>query len=267
MTVRTRDPSDVPVRRVSVVVPMHNEADSVAPLAAELQAVARTTGLELDATFVDDGSTDGTWRALRQAAENPGIRAVRLVRRLGKSAALRAGLARATGEVIVTMDGDLQDDPADIPAFVAALDAGADMVVGWKRRRRDRPSRILMSRAFNFALRLFTGLHLHDENCGFKAFRAPVRDRLWLARGMHRYMPAMAAAAGLRVSEIEVHHRPRRFGRSKYGLGRAPLAAWDFLRLWTRTRGLRQPAARMLDSPADDVAEEVSNSRHAGGVA
>ncbi len=244
-------------RRVSVVIPVHNEAESVAPLADELAQVAAGARLDLDVIFVDDGSTDATWRLVCDATRRAGFRAVRLCRRLGKSAALRAGLARAVGDVLMTMDGDLQDDPADIPAFLAAIDAGADMVVGWKRRRRDRTSRILMSRSFNCAVRLATGLRLHDENCGYKAFRPAVRDCLWLSTGMHRYLPAMTAAAGMRVDEIEVHHRARRFGRSKYGLARVPRAAWDFLRLWCRTRGLRRPAAQHLEAPPADVADDV----------
>jgi len=206
---------------VSVVIPVYNERESVRPLSAELLTVLRTLGRRIEILFVDDGSTDGTSEILVDlAGEEPEIAVVRLRRNFGKAAALMAGFREARGDAIVTIDGDLQDDPAEIPRLLAELEGGADLVSGWKRDRQDSWSKRAASRVFNGVTARMSGLGLHDLNCGFKAYRAEVVRSLALTGDQYRYIPVLAADEGFRVSEIPVNHRPRRYGSSKYGLER-----------------------------------------------
>ncbi len=206
---------------VSVVVPVYNERESVRPLSEELLAALRGLGRPSEILFVDDGSTDGTTEVLAElAAEEPEIAVVRLRRNFGKAAALMAGFREARGDAIVTIDGDLQDDPAEIPRLLEELEAGADLVSGWKRDRRDPWSRRAASSVFNGVTTRMSGLKLHDLNCGFKAYRAEVVRSLALTGDQYRYIPVLAAAEGFTVRELAVNHRPRRYGRSKYGLER-----------------------------------------------
>jgi glycosyltransferase involved in cell wall biosynthesis len=171
--------------------------------------------------FVDDGSTDGTFAALtRLHARTANTRVVRLRRNFGKSTALAAGFAQAEGETIVTIDGDLQDDPAEIPRLLAKLEEGFDLVSGWKTRRRDPLRRRLLSRIFNAVTGRVSGLRLHDMNCGLKAYRAEVVRGLALYGELHRFIPVLAHYRGFRVAELPVNHRPRTHGRSRYGLER-----------------------------------------------
>ncbi len=206
---------------VSVVIPVFNECESVRPLSEELLQVLRGLGRTSEILFVDDGSTDGTSEILAElAAEEPEIAVVRLRRNFGKAAALMAGFREARGDAIVTIDGDLQDDPSEIPRLLDELEGGADLVSGWKRDRRDPWSRRAASSVFNGVTARMSGLRLHDLNCGFKAYRAEVVRSLALTGDQYRYIPVLASAEGFTVSEIAVNHRPRRFGRSKYGLER-----------------------------------------------
>lgn len=206
---------------VSVVIPVYNERESVRPLADELLAVLRTLGRRIEVVFVDDGSTDGTPEILADlAARYPEVIVVRLRRNFGKAAALMAGFREARGDAVVTIDGDLQDDPAEIPRLLAELEAGADLVSGWKRDRQDPFGKRAASRVFNGVTRRMSGVDLHDLNCGFKAYRAEVVESLSLTGDQYRYIPVLAANEGFRVSEVPVNHRARRFGRSKYGLER-----------------------------------------------
>lgn len=206
---------------VSVVIPVYNERESVRPLADELLAVLRTLGRRIEVLFVDDGSTDGTPEILADlAARDPEVIVVRLRRNFGKAAALMAGFREARGDAIVTIDGDLQDDPAEIPRLLAELEAGADLVSGWKRDRQDPFGKRAASRVFNGVTRRMSGVDLHDLNCGFKAYRAEVVESLSLTGDQYRYIPVLAANEGFRVSEVAVNHRARCFGRSKYGLER-----------------------------------------------
>jgi len=171
--------------------------------------------------FVDDGSTDGSFAALtrlHEAADN--VRVVRLRRNFGKAAALAAGFANAHGDVIVTIDGDLQDDPAEIPRLLLKLEEGFDLVSGWKSKRQDPLSRRVLSRVFNRAVGWLSGIRLHDLNCGLKACRADVARGLPLYGELHRFLPVLAHQRGYRVAELPVHHRPRTHGRSRYGLDR-----------------------------------------------
>ena len=206
---------------VSVVVPVYNERESVRPLTEELLGVLRGLGRRVEVLFVDDGSTDGTSEILTDlATAEPEVGVVRLRRNFGKAAALMAGFREARGDAVVTIDGDLQDDPAEIPRLLAELEAGADLVSGWKRDRRDPWSKRAASKVFNGVTAKMSGIGLHDLNCGFKAYRAEVVRSLALTGDQYRYIPVLAADEGFRVTEIAVNHRPRRFGRSKYGLER-----------------------------------------------
>ncbi|HZT45966.1 MAG TPA: glycosyltransferase family 2 protein [Gaiellaceae bacterium] len=206
---------------ISVVVPVRNEERSVALLADELDSALQPLGIPWETIFVDDGSTDGTYSALtRLHAARDDVRVVRLRRNFGKAAALAAGFAQASGDVIVTIDGDLQDDPAEIPHLLAKLEEGFDLVSGWKARRRDPLRRRLLSRVFNTVTRWISGVRLHDMNCGLKAYRAEVVRGLRLYGELHRFIPVLAHHRGFRIAELPVNHRPREHGRSRYGLER-----------------------------------------------
>ena len=215
---------------ISVVVPVHDEEDSVEPLFDELLAALDPLGTEWEVLFVDDGSTDGTFGVLTRLHDRePGIRIVRLRRNFGKAAALAAGFAEAAGDVVVTIDGDLQDDPAEIPRLLAKLDEGFDLVSGWKTRRRDPLRRRVVSRVFNTVTGRISGLRLHDLNCGLKAYRAEVLRGLRLYGELHRFIPVLAHYRGFRVAEVSVNHRPRGHGRSRYGMERYLRGFFDLL--------------------------------------
>jgi glycosyltransferase involved in cell wall biosynthesis len=214
---------------ISVVVPVFDEERSVALLYEEVQAALDPLG-EWEAVFVDDGSLDGTFAALtRLHARTDNTRVVRLRRNFGKSTALAAGFAQARGEIVVTIDGDLQDDPAEIPRLLAKLDEGFDLVTGWKAKRRDPLRRRILSKVFNWVVGRVSGLRLHDMNCGLKAYRIEVVRGLTLYGELHRFVPVLAHERGYRVAELPVHHRPRGHGRSRYGIERYLRGFLDFL--------------------------------------
>jgi dolichol-phosphate mannosyltransferase len=215
---------------ISVVVPVQDEERSVALLYDELAAALEPLEQEWEVLYVDDGSTDGTFAALtRLQAREPAVRIVRLRRNFGKASALAAGFAQAAGDVVVTIDGDLQDDPAEIPRLLAKLDEGFDLVSGWKTRRRDPWRRRVVSRAFNAVTGWLSGLRLHDLNCGLKAYRAEVLRGLRLYGELHRFIPVLAHYRGFRVAELSVNHRPREHGRSRYGVERYLRGFFDLL--------------------------------------
>ena len=206
---------------LSVVVPVRNEERSLPTLLRELADALDPLEQPWEVVFVDDGSSDGSFATLtRLHAANENVRIVRLRRNFGKAAALAAGFEHARGDVIVTIDGDGQDDPAEIPRLLAKLDEGFDLVSGWKTRRRDPLTRRLLSRIFNFATRRVSGLRLRDLNSGLKAYRAEVVRGLNLYGELHRFIPVLAHNDGYRVAELPVNHRPRAHGRSRYGLER-----------------------------------------------
>ena len=215
---------------ISVVVPVYKEKDSLGPLYAEIAAAARRADLDLEVLFVDDGSRDGSWEIITDlAGHDARVHGVRFRRNFGKAAALSAGFRAARGDIILTLDADLQDDPAEIPRFLAALADGLDVVSGWKRIRRDPWHKVGPSRVFNFLVSWLTGVRLHDHNCGMKCYRAEVFREVRLYGELHRFIPVLAAARGFRVGEIEINHRPRRFGRSKYGVRRFVKGFLDLL--------------------------------------
>ncbi|TML32661.1 MAG: glycosyltransferase family 2 protein [Actinobacteria bacterium] len=206
---------------ISVVVPVHEEERTVALLFDELQAALDPLGQPWEAVFVDDGSTDGSFAALTRLHNlHDNVRVVRLRRNFGKAAALAAGFANAEGDVVVTIDADLQDDPAEIPRLLAKLDEGFDLVSGWKAHRRDPITRRALSRIFNWVTGRVSGLRLHDLNCGLKAYRAEVVQGLRLYGELHRFIPVLAHYRGHRIAELPVNHRPREHGRSRYGVER-----------------------------------------------
>jgi glycosyltransferase involved in cell wall biosynthesis len=206
---------------VSVVVPVHDEERSVALLYDELGSALDPLGIPWETIFVDDGSTDGTFAALtRLHNATANVRVVRLRRNFGKAAALVAGFDQARGDIVVTIDGDLQDDPAEIPRLLAKLDEGFDLVSGWKTRRQDPLSRRVLSKIFNRVTSAFSGVRLHDMNCGLKAYRADVVHGLRLYGELHRFIPVLAHYRGFRIAELPVNHRPREHGRSRYGVER-----------------------------------------------
>jgi len=206
---------------ISVVVPVHDEERTVALLYDELASALDPLGQEWEAVFVDDGSKDGSFAALtRLHAQAPNVRVVRLRRNFGKAAALVAGFDQARGDTIVTIDADLQDDPAELPRLLAKLEEGFDLVSGWKTRRQDPWSRRLLSRIFNAVTSWMSGVRMHDMNCGLKAYRAEVAHGLRLYGELHRFIPVLAHHRGYRIAELPVNHRPREHGRSRYGLER-----------------------------------------------
>jgi glycosyltransferase involved in cell wall biosynthesis len=206
---------------ISVVAPAFDEERSVALLFDELQAALDPLDAPWEVVFVDDGSRDGTFAALTRLHDaHDNVRVVRLRRNFGKSAALAAGFEQARGDVVVTIDADLQDDPAEIPRLLAKLDEGFDLVSGWKSRRRDPWTRRVLSRIFNRLASVVSGVTLHDVNCGLKAYRAEVVHDLRIYGELHRFLPVLAHERGYRVAELPVNHRPRNHGRSRYGLER-----------------------------------------------
>ena len=206
---------------ISVVVPLRDEEQSVEPLLHELAGALDPLGEPWEVVFVDDGSADGTFARLSRLHDlHDNVRVVRLRRNFGKAAALAAGFAESTGEIVVTIDGDRQDDPAEIPRLLAKLDEGFDLVSGWKTHRRDPLSRRILSRVFNAVAGRMSGVRLHDLNCGLKAYRAEVVHGLRLYGELHRYIPVLAHYRGFRVAEVPVNHRQREHGRSRYGVER-----------------------------------------------
>lgn len=216
---------------LSVVVPVFNEAGNIGELCQELKAVLAEMGGRSEVILVDDGSTDGTFGELKAAAAGDDrFVIVRLRRNFGQTAALSAGIDASSGAVVVTLDGDLQNDPADIPRLVRKLEEGYDLVVGWRRFRRD-PflSRQLPSILANRVISAATQVKLHDYGCGLKALRGELARQLRLYGEMHRFIPAIVADLGAAITEIEVNHRPRQRGRSKYGISRTARVLLDLV--------------------------------------
>src|SRR6266849_4037358 len=230
---------------ISIVVPVMNEQESVRPLYQKLSAQLDTLGQCYEVVFVDDGSTDNTFKELKILHdEHPDlVRVIRFRKNFGKTPALVAGFSRCRGEVIFTMDGDLQDDPEEIPNFLTKLDEGYDLVTCWKFPRLDPVSKTFPSHVFNGMVSRFTGVHLHDINNGFKAYRREVIEdsHLKLYGEFHRFVPVMAHWRGFSVTEIKVHHYPRKYGESKYGAKRFARGLIDLMNVLFLTTFLRTP--------------------------
>jgi glycosyltransferase involved in cell wall biosynthesis len=224
-------PVDAP--EISVVVPVYDEVECVRDLYRSTVATLSRFGRRYEIVVVDDGSTDGTYEAFAElAAADPRLRLIRFGRNFGQTAAMAAGIDHARGAVIVPMDGDLQNDPEDIPVLVAKLDEGYDVVSGWRENRQDRAlTRKIPSRLANWLIGRVTGVRLHDYGCTLKAYRAEIIKQTRLYGEMHRFVPALAYMMGARIAEVPVRHHARRFGRSKYGIGRTFKVMLDLLTL------------------------------------
>lgn len=215
---------------LSLVIPVYNERDSLPALLAEIATVAKGLPHAVEVIFVDDGSTDDSWAVVTTlAAADDRVRGLRFRTNFGKAAALQAGFTAAKGDIVFTLDADLQDDPHEIPRFLEALGGGFDVVSGWKKKRYDPWHKVFPSRIFNGLVSRVTGVKLHDHNCGFKCYRAAVLREIRLYGELHRFVPVLAAARGFRVGELVVHHRARQFGRSKFGWQRFVKGFLDLL--------------------------------------
>ena len=239
---------------LSIIVPLYNEEESVVPLYRAVVAALDTLALDYELIFVDDGSTDETAAQARQLVERDDrLRLLILRKNFGQTAAMVAGIDHAQGDVLVTMDGDLQNDPKDIPLLIEQIRAGYDIVVGWRHKRQD-PfiSRRVPSRLANWLIGVVTGVPIRDNGCSLKAYRAEVIQRIPLYSEMHRFIPAIASIGGARIKEVRVRHHARQFGRSKYGLSRIYKVLLDLLAIRTLIASAQRPMAwfGLLAAPA-----------------
>lgn len=227
---------------VSIVVPLFNEAESLPELYQRIVASLEGAGISFELVFVDDGSRDSSFETIRRLRENDDrIRAIRFRRNYGKSAALAVGFEAVRGDAVVTMDADLQDDPAEVPRMVGLLGTGYDLVSGWKKTRKDSLSKRFSSKLFNWVTGFVSGLRLHDFNCGLKAYRSNVLGAIPIYGELHRYLPVLAHWAGFRVTETPVLHHPRKHGRSKFGLGRFTHGFFDLITVYFVSNYTRRP--------------------------
>ena len=216
---------------LSIVVPLYNEEESVERLLAQILEVGDNFAVSYEIIFVDDGSTDKTWTIIeRLKKKTPHLKGIKLRRNYGQTSAMVAGFDHASGEIIVTMDGDLQNDPNDIPKLLGKLNEGYDLVCGWRKNRQDKKlTRILPSKVANWLIAKITGVPIHDNGCSLKAYRSPVIKSVRLYSDMHRFIPAMSTVAGARVAEVVVNHRARKYGKTKYGLSRVWRVLFDMI--------------------------------------
>jgi len=215
---------------LTILVPVYNESRNIPLLHSKLRSVLDENKFSYEIIFVDDGSTDNTQEVLKNIMrKDRNVRNIEFQKNFGKSAALNAGFDHAKNDIIITMDGDLQDDPIEIPRFVAKLGKGYDLVSGWKFRRKDPIGKTLPSKFFNNLTAMITGLNIHDFNCGYKAYRKKVVDNIEVYGELHRYIPALAAMKGFKVGEIKVRHHRRKFGQSKYGVSRLFKGLFDLI--------------------------------------
>ncbi len=215
---------------LSLVIPVYNETESLADLYRQVSTVAAERGYTMQIIFVDDGSSDASWQQIRRlAADDARVEGIRFRRNFGKAAALNAGFQAACGTLVMTLDADLQDDPAEIPNFIEVIEQGYDVVSGWKKIRHDPWHKVLPSRVFNTMVSRLTGVKLHDHNCGIKCYRREAIQEVRLYGELHRFVPVLAHARGFRIGELVIQHRPRQHGRSKYGVERLAKGFLDLL--------------------------------------
>lgn len=228
-------------RGISVVIPLYNEESSLSELTDRIVSALEERSFEI--IFIDDGSTDQSWETIRSISEKHSeVRGIRFRRNYGKSDAMQAGFLRARGRYVVTLDADLQDDPNEIPELIRLLEQGYDLVSGWKKVRHDPLSKTVPSRFFNAVTRFTTGIHLHDFNCGLKAYRREVTDSIYLYGEMHRYVPLLAKWKGFdRITEKEVKHHPRKYGKTKFGISRFLNGFLDLVTLLFVSRYMQRP--------------------------
>ena len=235
--------SSASVPELSIVVPLFNEEESLPPLVEKLLLALRPLGRSFELVLVDDGSSDRTADVLRQqAAGAPELVAVLLRRNYGQTAAMAAGFDASRGRLIVTLDGDLQNDPADIPMLLGRLEEGYDLVSGWRHQRQDHAvSRLLPSKVANALIARVTGVRLHDYGCSLKAYRRELVEDMNLYGELHRFLPALAFIEGARIAEVKVNHNARQFGQSKYGIDRTFRVLMDLFTVWFMKRFLTRP--------------------------
>jgi glycosyltransferase involved in cell wall biosynthesis len=227
---------------ISVVIPLLNEEDSLNELTQRIDEAIKQINKSYEIVFIDDGSSDGSYKKIIELKKKYSqIIAIRFRRNFGKSAALSAGFQKAKGDVVITMDADLQDDPAEIPNLLNKLDEGCDLVSGWKKKRHDPLNKTVPSKLFNGTTRLITGIKIHDFNCGLKAYRSDVIKELPVYGELHRYLPVLAHWQGFRVDEIVVNHHERKFGESKFGARRLFTGFFDLLTVLFITRYRQKP--------------------------
>ncbi|MFN3191819.1 MAG: glycosyltransferase family 2 protein [Aureliella sp.] len=220
----------------SIVVPVFNEEESLEELLSRIATVAESQSAAYEVILIDDGSSDSSWSVIeRMASQSEVVRGIKLRRNFGKAAALAAGFDSACGEFVITMDADLQDDPAEIPNLLSKLDEGYDVVSGWKKIRHDPWHKVFPSRVFNALITWLTKVRLHDHNCGLKAYRSEVLDEVQLYGEMHRFVPVLASAQGFKIAEIAIQHQPRQHGVSKYGFERFIKGFLDLLTVYFLT--------------------------------
>jgi glycosyltransferase involved in cell wall biosynthesis len=238
----TQQRNQQPWTDISVVIPLYNEDESLRELHQQLRSTLSRMNVRYELIFVDDGSTDRSFQVLRDLKRvDKHVKIIRFRRNYGKSAALSVGFEKAQGNIVVTMDADLQDDPAEIPALRRRLDEGLDLVSGWKKVRRDPISKTIPSRFFNAVTSLMTGIKIHDFNCGLKAYRRDVVKTVKVYGELHRFVPVLAHWEGFKIGELPVQHRARKYGRTKFGLGRFWKGFLDLLTVLFTTRYFRRP--------------------------
>jgi dolichol-phosphate mannosyltransferase len=244
---------------ISIVVPLFNEALSLVDLHGEIKVMADRENLEWEMIFVDDGSTDSSWQTISDLAEKDRhVSGLRFRKNFGKSSAISAGADAACAPILVTIDADLQDVPAEIPKMLAALRNGLDLVSGWKASRKDSRSKRFSSRVFNGLVTRLSGVQLHDHNCGLKVMRREVLQQIRLTGGMHRFLTILAAESGFRVGEVIVAHRSRLHGKSKYGWTRLPAGLFDLCRVVLFKKAILKSARS--SPPGYIIAERVGRS-------
>ncbi len=227
---------------VSVIIPLLNEEESLRELHEQLKNVLSRIGGNYELIFIDDGSTDNSFKVIRELRQrNNRVKAVRFRRNYGKSAALAVGFQKAQGEYVITMDADLQDDPSEIPNIVRELKGGLDVVSGWKKKRKDPLGKTIPSKFFNFITAKVTGINIHDFNCGLKGYKNDVVKSVNVYGELHRYIPALAHWLGFKVGETVVNHRPRKFGKTKFGMARYSRGFLDLLTVVFTTRYVSRP--------------------------
>jgi glycosyltransferase involved in cell wall biosynthesis len=229
-------------KMISIVIPLYNEAESLVELSIAIKKVMSAIRASYEVIFIDDGSTDNSFQKIRQINHlNGRFKCIRFKRNYGKSEALSEGFKIAKGDIVITMDADLQDDPEEIPALIQRLNEGYDIVSGWKKIRRDPFIKKYTSRLFNFVTSKLVGLRIHDFNCGLKAYRKNVVKTLKIYGEMHRYIPALAFLSGFKVGEIPVRHHARKFGKTKFGTSRFVNGLFDLLTVLFTTKYIRRP--------------------------
>ncbi len=227
---------------ISVVVPVYNERDNVKLLYEKIKDVMIKNGYDHEIIFVDDGSTDGTFDVLKEIAEkDKRFKVIRFRRNFGQTAAMAAGFDYAHGDIVVSMDGDLQNDPEDIPKLLEKIEEGYDVVSGWRKERQDEPKRVFLSKVANKLISKITKVELHDYGCSLKAYRADIAKNLHMYGEMHRFIPALANIYGAKIAEIPVRHHPRKFGRSKYNLSRTFRVIVDLILVYFMQKFMTRP--------------------------